>query len=73
MIKFGSSNVGQTGCVCFSQCMNGLKQTGQPSALTHPDVVLNQLNIRLPTAKLVLVVNCLFVLCIWRGQIIGYS
>ena len=40
MTKFGSSNVGQTGCVCFSQRMSGLKQTGQPSASTHPDVVL---------------------------------
>lgn len=40
MMKYGSNNVGQTGCVCFSQRMSALKQTGQPSALTHPNVVL---------------------------------
>lgn len=29
MTKFGSNNVGQTGCVCFSQRMSGLKQASQ--------------------------------------------
>lgn len=40
MTKYGMNNVGQTGCVCFSQGMSGLKQTVQPNALTHPNVVL---------------------------------
>lgn len=40
MTKYGMNNVGQTGCVCFSQGMSGLKQTGQPSASTHPNVLM---------------------------------
>lgn len=59
--------------LCVFQPTHEQSKTGQPKCLDAPKFCPYQLKIRLPTAKLTLVIKCLCLLfpCLGRGQAIG--